>query len=76
MTIYHARTMVGRVRTDRERSGHVAHAIAGDDPGSSYRPALCGAAPGRRGNGWALYESPLVTCPKCLAKLAKLAVQP
>jgi hypothetical protein len=30
-----------------------------------------GAKPGKRSNGWSEYHPAAVTCPKCLAKLAK-----
>jgi len=72
MATYTPKVLTGRCRTGSERGGHLAHAVAGD---SWYETALCGAKPGKRSNGWSEYRPEAVTCPKCLARLAKLAQQ-
>lgn len=72
MATYTPKVLTGRCRTGSERGGHLAHAVPGD---SWYETALCGAKPGKRSNGWSEYRPEAVTCPKCLARLAKLAEQ-
>lgn len=62
--------LTGRNRTATERTGHLFHAIQGEDnyyPG--FGKAICGAQPGRRSNGWSEHRSDYATCPKCLKKL-------
>ena len=67
-TIYTPKVLTGRCRTATDSAGTVAHAVAGV---SWWETALCGAKPGKRSNGWSEYRPSAVTCPKCLAKLAK-----
>jgi hypothetical protein len=75
MTIY-PRIKAGRCRSDREWGGQVVHAIIAEhEPAYGFDKAVCGVQPGRRGIGWSGWEAPQVTCPKCLAKLAKQAEQ-
>ena len=69
MSTYRARILTGRCRTGSERGGTKAHAVAGD---SDWATALCGAKPGRLSNGWSDFRPTEITCPKCIAKLAKL----
>lgn len=70
--------MTGRCRSadgsTPEAGGSHYHAvpIARVSGGGSWAKALCGKTPGRRGNGWSDYPGTQVTCPKCLARLAKI----
>jgi len=69
MTNYTPKVLTGRCRTGSEQGGQLAHAVPGD---SWWETALCGAHPGRLSNGWSdNYHPDAVTCPKCLARLAK-----
>jgi hypothetical protein len=69
MTDYLPLKMSGRCASGAERDkGQRFHAVA---LGHGWTRAVCGAAPGDRGNGWATYPGNAVTCPRCLAKLAK-----
>lgn len=70
--------MTGRCRNGFERDGgRLYHAVQADLPATpqdpvhldGWRAALCGATPGRRGNGWSTYEGDTVTCPRCLSRL-------
>lgn len=62
--------LTGRNRTGSEPGGTLIHAIRGDgEHFPTFRPALCGAKPGRRSNGWSELTSDHATCPKCLKKL-------
>jgi len=61
----------GRAWNDSHRdTGVIVHAV---EPlpltscGDWFTKALCGAEPGRRGNGWRKTTSE-VNCPKCLKK--------
>lgn len=60
-------------KAGRRSSGHngdhgkIAHAV----PHAKWA-ALCGTTPTGAGD-WSSYESPDVTCPKCLKRLEKLA---
>lgn len=60
-------------KTGRRGSGHngdhgkIAHAV----PYAEWA-ALCGTTPTGAGD-WSSYESPTVTCPKCLKRMEKLA---
>jgi hypothetical protein len=74
MATYEPRIMAGSCRTATDITGQYAHAV--DVAGWGWETALCGKTPGRKGNGWSDYRPAAVTCPKCLAKLAKQAVQP
>jgi hypothetical protein len=70
--------LIGRSRTATDSQGtrmHAVEVVAGQDYPAWFGPALCGAKPARRSNGWSDYRAPAATCPKCLAKLAKLQVQ-
>lgn len=68
--LYYLR-MSGRCASGFERdSGRVVHAIrSAGFPG--WRPALCGARPGRKGNGWSDGMQPAPTCPRCIKKVEK-----
>lgn len=74
MATYEPRVMSGSCRTATDTTGRLAHAV--DVNGWGWEKAVCGATPGIRGNGWSDWKPAAVTCPKCLAKLAKQAVQP
>lgn len=67
----------GQCRTATDRQGPRYHAVPGVVTwgGGDWTAALCGYVPGRRSNGWSDYQGQEVTCPKCLAKLAKLEAQ-
>ena len=68
-----ARRMTGRCATGSERDGgwtcHVVPSIAHP----SWTPALCGATPGRRGNGWSAVHGAEVTCARCTRKMLEMA---
>lgn len=74
LTIY-ARAKAGRCWNGAERDvGTRIHAIrARRDPSGCWDGALCGTRPGPRGNGWSgmNYAPTLISCPRCLSKLAK-----
>jgi hypothetical protein len=73
-TMIHNCIMSGMNRTATDRGGVLVHAVDYDgDPTDLHVKAVCGAAPGKRSNGWSGWHAPAVTCPKCLAKLAQLA---
>jgi hypothetical protein len=60
--------MTGRCASGAEPDGGaIFHAVP---EAERYRwgKALCGAKPGRRGNGWDQYPGGAVTCPRCLKK--------
>lgn len=62
--------MTGRCLNGAERDrGRLIHAIADN---SAFGKALCGAQPGRLSNGWD-WDEDAPTCPRCVAKLKKLA---
>lgn len=64
------RMMAGGCRTATDNHGQLVHAvISDDDPAEGYVPAMCGATPGRRSNGWSTYKAQEVTCPKCLKRM-------
>jgi len=55
-------------------AGVIVHAVEPLPPtsgGDWFTKALCGAEPGRRGNGWAKSNND-INCPKCLKKLSAL----
>jgi hypothetical protein len=57
-------------------SGVIIHAVEPLPPhsgGDWFSKALCGAEPGRRGNGWAESNNQ-INCPKCLKKQLQLFV--
>ena len=65
--------MSGRCSNGAERdAGQLVHAIRSVGfPG--WRPAVCGAAPGRKGNGWSESDAGLftaATCRRCLRRLS------
>lgn len=65
------RTMAGRCATGAERDrGARVHAVA-DDRFPSFAAALCGAAPGRRGNGWTAATPAPIDCPRCARRLSR-----
>jgi hypothetical protein len=62
-------SMSGMCRNGFERdSGRLFHAVPGNKRG--WTRAVCGATPGKRGNGWSETPGAKVTCPRCLKKLA------
>lgn len=68
----------GRLANANERgAGIIVHVVDSDESVfDDFTPALCGAKPSGR-SGWTDYEymklaTPVVNCPKCLAKLAAL----
>lgn len=52
-------------------AGKKVHAME-DFSYPSWRKALCGTEPGRRGNGWIDEPQKTVNCQKCLKKLTQL----
>lgn len=61
----------GRARNGAHRdAGTIVHAVT-DFDFPSWDKAVCGAEPGRRGNGWTDSTNE-INCPKCLKKLAQL----
>jgi hypothetical protein len=65
------RKMTGRCATGAARDkGQLYHAVS-SRAFPSYGTALCGAKPGQRGNGWSDHIGDAVTCPRCLAKMAR-----
>ena len=62
------RVFVALCKAGRTQSGQVPvfHAVT-----PNCRPALCAAEPGA-GSSWAEPPSDTVTCPMCLARLARL----
>lgn len=69
MAAYRITYMSGSARTGSDNRGQLNHAVPVG--AGLFGAALCGAKPGKRGNGWSEYTADAVTCPKCLAKLAK-----
>lgn len=71
MTQFAAKRMTGRCATGAERDGgsryHAVEAVT-----NPWAPALCGATPGQRGNGWSVYLGDVVTCPRCIKKIDAL----
>lgn len=67
---YAVGSLAGRCVNGAERDhGTLFHALP---VGNGY-VALCGAKPGRRSVGWSDYgKHNEVTCPRCIAKLAKI----
>ena len=65
-------SMSGRCANGFERdSGRLIHAIRSVGfPG--WKPAVCGATPGRKGNGWSetFTTATTATCPRCQRKLS------
>lgn len=69
--IYECLTMTGRCSNGFQRdAGKLWHAVR--STGGDWTKAICGAVPGKRGNGWSMLLGKKVTCPRCLKKLAKL----
>ena len=65
---YSPRAKAGRRANGYERDGgSIVHAV-----GLNKHAALCGSKPGDRSD-WSVWESPAVTCPKCLKKLEVMA---
>jgi len=59
-------------------AGDVVHAVEplpSKTRGDWFTKAICGAEPGRRGNGW-VKTNREINCPKCLKKLAASIQQP
>lgn len=64
------RTLSGRCATGAERGrGKLVHAVKGTAY-PWYRPAMCGAKPGRLSAGWSEQVNEPVTCSKCLQLIA------
>jgi hypothetical protein len=57
-----------RVNGENKDHGKVVHAV----PPGAWN-ALCGTSPHGRGD-WSAWESPAVTCEKCLRKIAALSL--
>ena len=73
---YRVRSMAGRCANGAERDhGTRFHALPFDGTtewGDDTSRAICGAEPGRRSVGWSSWGSDHeVTCPRCLARLAR-----
>jgi DNA-directed RNA polymerase subunit RPC12/RpoP len=72
---YEALTLTGRCANGAERDrGKLYHAVAYHEGllyGYYGHPAVCGAKPGRRSNGWSDCKGRDVTCPRCAKKLEK-----
>ena len=69
--VYLPTQMIGRARNGAERDRGVRyHAVS-----KTAWAALCGAAPGRHSAGWSEHLGDVVTCPRCLSKLAKLSAK-
>lgn len=65
---YEPRRMTGRCASGAERDrGRLYHAVPAH--GHGWTKALCGAQPGRRGNGWSDCPGAEVTCPGCLRSI-------
>ena len=63
------RSKAGRCSSGAERDqGTVRHAVL-DDSFPSWTKALCGTAPGSRGQGWKIPTCAEVTCGKCLSRM-------
>ena len=81
MNNYNPHYLLGRLRSGRDRSGTVYHAVEGQND-YGFGKALCGKQPGKRSVGWmsagyALprdYDGPpiAINCPRCMKKLAGL----
>lgn len=66
-------TLTGRCWNGAERDhGRVVHVV---DDDQIFGPALCGAKPGKRSNGWSEYPHEKPTCPRCIKKLEKAEKQ-
>lgn len=65
------RRMAGRCAIGAERDGGVRYHAVDEEIWQRWGAALCGATPGRLGNGWSVYPGDDVTCPRCIKKLAK-----
>lgn len=62
-----SRVMTGRGRNGAERDrGRLVHLVFGEAYPGFYGPALCGARPGRKGNGWSAPLEKPATCPRCI----------
>ena len=63
-----AKRLTGRCANGAERDGgKLSHLIE-----DCRNIALCGAKPGKRSNGWSIYDETEVTCKKCLDRLMKV----
>lgn len=64
-----ARKMLGRCTNGAERDGGKVLHLVVDDKETSWAPALCGAKPGMKGNGWGqIHRGSDVTCQRCKLK--------
>jgi len=64
--------MTGRCRTGMERDGGTLyHAVNINEDYPSWKTALCGAKPGRTGNGWSSSTGEKITCSRCNKRLEK-----
>jgi len=67
---YRFSRMTGRCANGAERDGgRRVHVVRGR---SDWAPALCGAQPGWKGNGWSEHKYTEATCPRCIERLKKL----
>ncbi len=66
-----AMKLAGRCADGRERGQGVKfHALPAGTSEYTHGPALCGQSGGRRSVGWVIREGAVVTCPRCLRKIA------
>lgn len=75
-TWVYAVRMTGRCANGAERDGgklvHIVDLPEGVKP--AWQPAICGKAPGRKGNGWSEHLNAIddVSCPRCRKRLESL----
>lgn len=73
---YEPLRMSGTCRNGAERdSGRLSHAVA-IDANRGWARALCGARPGKRGNGWSEHVEREVTCVRCITRMVRLNAAP
>ncbi len=58
---------------DRGKIIHIVPKLPPGCGGDWFETALCGAKPGRRGNGWYQVKDE-ATCPKCLIKVKEMKI--
>lgn len=58
---------LGRLRSGKEQSGSIVHAVE-----SVNGFALCGTSPCTKSVGWGIADKKEITCHKCLKKLEKV----
>jgi len=68
---YDIRRMAGRCANGAERDGGTLyHAVPVDEFGAYHSNAACRAKPGKRSVGWSGYQGQVVTCKRCIRRLA------